>query len=119
MRETRKLLLFGLSALVVACSTYREQQASVATAITRKDEAIQIARREMARRAITLPPGITMKVEQGTVMVEVGPDIPIYVVSFYASDQRKSRPLYVVSVDRRNGRIESFTDTKTLIPVGQ
>ena len=52
-------------------------------------------------------------------MVEVEPDIPIYIVSFHAPDQRKSRPLYVVSVDRRNGRIESFTDTSKLIPVGQ
>jgi hypothetical protein len=59
-----------------------------------------------------------MKVEQGTVMVEVGPDIPIYVVSFYAPDRRKSRALYVVSVDRRNGRIEDFTDTRTLIRAG-
>jgi len=52
-------------------------------------------------------------------MVEVGPDIPIHVVSFYAPNQRKSRALYVVGVDQRNGRIEYFTDTSKLIPVGE
>ncbi len=114
-----KLLILALSGLFVACSAYREQQASVATAITRKQEAIQIARREIGRRAITLPPGATVKVVQGTVMVEVGPDIPIHVVSFYAPNQRKSRALYVVGVDQRNGRIEYFTDTSKLIPVGE
>jgi hypothetical protein len=62
--------------------------------MTRKEEAVDGARREIARRDITLPPAATVKLKEGTVNVEVGPDIPMYIVSFYVPDLRKCGPLY-------------------------
>ena len=74
-------------------------------------EAIRIAKEEIVRRKIALPRAFTIKVKKGTLMVEAGPDILLYAVSFYAPDRRKAIPLYTVSISPQTGKIYDFTDT--------
>lgn len=111
-----KLVLFALVALTASCSTYSKQ--SHQTGI-RDQEAINSAKAEIARRKLTLPDGSIAKVSEGTVIVEVDAEVPIYVVAFYAPGHRRSNPLYQVSINRRTGTIEDFTDSRTLIPAGR
>jgi hypothetical protein len=102
-------------ALLLACSVYQKQTPAGLSRIE-EQRAITIANREMIRRKITLPDETVTSVEPGRINVEVGPDIPIYAVKFYMRNKPKSRPLYIIGVNRQTGAIEDFTDTQRLIP---
>lgn len=110
-----KLTLLSIAALLVACSQYNSPL-STRVGMIGKQTAISIANQELARRRIVLPQGAVTKIEEGTINVEVGPDVPIYSVSFYAPNESKSQQLYSMGINRWTGIIEDFTDPKRLIP---
>jgi hypothetical protein len=113
-----KLVLFLLVALTAACSTYQKDSLPHQTGVSDRD-AIDIAKSEIARRKLTLPSGSTVKISKGATIVEVDPEVPIYVVAFYTPGHSKLNPRFQISVNRRTGEIEDFTDSRTLIPAGR
>ena len=105
-----KFWIFALATFVVSCSAYNSEPSSGGGAIGR-DEAINTARAEIARRHIRLPLGIRTSVIKDEIILEFMPEIPIYAVSFYAPDPRRSIPLYRVFVRRDTGKVYDFIDT--------
>ena len=112
-----KFWIFALATLVVSCSAYNSEPSSGGGAIGR-GEAIKIARAEIARRQIKLPTGSMIRVVEDEIILEFRPEVPVYAVSFYAPDRRRSIPLYSVFIHRRTGKIYSFTDTHIIIRGG-
>ena len=104
---------FGLvlSILLVACSTYDNRFSSRDIPSGKQEEVINIAKAEIARRHVRLPEGIRISVIRDEIILEFMPEIPIYAVSFYAPDQRRSVPLYRVFVRRDTRQVYSFIDT--------
>jgi hypothetical protein len=106
-----KFLGLVLSILLVACSTYDNGLSSRGIPSGKQEEAINIARAEIARRHIRLPPGTRTSVIKDEIILEFMLEIPIYAVSFYAPDPRRSIPLYEVFVRRDTGKVYDFIDT--------
>jgi hypothetical protein len=109
----KALLLLSATSVIVSCSTLPYRAAS--TGELGKDEAIAIAMREVQRRGERLPIGPTT-IEADETIVEVGPNVPTYVVSFNTSPKATKAAVFVVVIDRRNGAVQEFIDTRKLIP---
>jgi hypothetical protein len=113
-------LLLGLAfaTLVAACSAYDSRPASRNRGIG-KEVATRIGKAEIARRHIRLPAGTTIRVIEDEIIIEFRPEIPIYAVSFYSPDPRRSIPLYSVFVHHETGKVYDFIDTHRIIRGGR
>ncbi len=75
-----------------------------------KQDAIQIAKREISRCNIRLPEQYRVDATRGTIVAESGPDIPVYIVSFNIPKGGKQIPFYDVEVDPCNGKVRKIGD---------
>jgi hypothetical protein len=75
-----------------------------------KEDAIQIAKREISRRNIGLPEQYTVDAARGTIVTESGPDIPVYDVSFEIPRGSKQTPFCDVELDPCNGTVRRVGD---------
>jgi hypothetical protein len=54
-------------------------------------------------------------VAEDEIILEFRPAVPIYAVSIYAPDPRRSIPLYRVFIYRDTGKVYDFIDTHRII----
>lgn len=77
------------------------------------ERAISIAKQEIVRRKLPLPSNYRVEVSESTVISELQPDIPVYVISFNDPDRRRRLPAYEVNVIRDTGQVHAFGDFRT------
>jgi len=95
MPATKAFAIIAVMVVCVGCAATRER-------------AVSIAAGEVARRKLPLPEDHTVHISERVVALEVEPSYRIWRIEFTAP--RRKSPLYTVSVDQRNGRVEDFTD---------
>jgi hypothetical protein len=82
--------------------------------------AIAIAKAEVRRRAMPLPKGTNVTVEDSFIEIEFRPPRPVFGVTFSHLDQKHRRSdLYQVTIDQKSGKIEDFLDMRSLITIPQ
>ena len=82
-----------------------------------EEQAITIAKAELARRNVSLPPNHTVSAGKSTAFVEgSSPDRPVYVVSFATPARPRPIALYDVSIHRETKVVENVTDFVHAIP---
>ena len=107
VRRTEHHVKLGVLVMLLACS---------GCALT-KEQAISIARTEIARRKLSLPPDHTVSAEKSTAFVEgSAPDRPVYVVTFAAPGRGGPTELYDVSIHRQTKAVENVTDFVSAVP---
>jgi hypothetical protein len=77
--------------------------------------AIKIAKKELSKRGLSLPNDWGIDVGHGATPGEVTPERPLFVVSFYPPEKDKRSAIYQVTVEKRAGKVESFSDYRMTI----
>jgi hypothetical protein len=104
--------LIVVALVCVACSSYEIGLRRHPT--IQREQAREIAKLELSRRRILLPPSTKIDVIQDVVIQEIQPEIPIYTANFYISGKRSPLPDYRVMVEARTGKVYDFTDKRDL-----
>lgn len=78
--------------------------------------AIEIAKRELSRRGISLPTNWGVNVGHGATPEGVTVERPLFVVSFYPPEKDKRSAVYQITIEKRTGEVESFFDTRKVVP---
>jgi hypothetical protein len=81
-----------------------------------RDQAIAIARREVARQHRVLPPKCSVDVGEGVFQSEIAATEPLWEVTFYTRDHGRRRELYTVLIDRRAVAVHTFSDPRDTVP---
>ncbi len=82
--------------------------------------AIEIAKKELSRRGISLPKNWGVAVEQTPAVVEFRPELPLFTVWFYLPGKDKRSAIYDVAIEARTGKVYSFSDNRmTIAPSGE
>ena len=77
-------------------------------------DAVTIAKHEVERRKVPLPKKYKVSVTDGNAFFEFEQPRKIYVVSFAFADRAKRHVVYTVHVDKRSGKVDAFSDSRTL-----
>jgi len=109
-----KVIMLFLALLTAGCSANGPNVPS--TSMIGKQQAIEIAKAEVARRNLPLPEGTRITFRKGFAFDEVNPRRPIYGVSFFWPDLRCRVVMYNVDISPSTVEVEGFTDTRTVIP---
>lgn len=108
----KKLFLTLTASLFVGC----QYAPPLASGEIDRIRMIDIAKAELSRRRISLPPKCITEVDEDVMFSEFRPDIPIFIVSFNAPDRSRPVPLYRVIINKKSGRVQNFVDTHIISP---
>ena len=81
-----------------------------------RKHAIEIANWEILRRNLSLPRNHTIRVAEAQMFDEVNGVVPVYEVYFDFIQSGRSTNLYNITVNRRSGEIEFFSDSRKGTP---
>src|SRR6266446_6518963 len=96
----------------VASSVKVRQDHDVAT----RTRIIHIAEGELKRQNATLPRDYDVMVEDAKAGNEVEPSREVCQVSFSFAYRGKKQIIYTVIIDKRSGKVEVFSDSRTSVP---
>lgn len=102
-----RAILIISSLLLAACVSNVRSQLDSNRPPVAKETAIEFAKKELARRKLSLPKNVSTRVSETFVFAESRPDTPIFVVSFGVGNGDQRETLYEVSVNRSSGMIEN------------
>jgi len=81
---------------------------------------IEIAKKELSRRGISLPKDWGVAVEHTPAIVEFRPELPLFTVWFYLPGKDKRSAIFDVAIEARTGKVYSFSDNRmTIAPSGE
>jgi hypothetical protein len=83
-----------------------------------RDEIIRIAKREIERRHIQLPPDCNISMYEGVTVFEPQGSREEYIVRFTFMFHGKREVFYKIVIDKRSKRINDFIDYRNTIPGG-
>lgn len=86
------------------------------TALLTKEQSVKIAIHEIAHRRIVLPRNYTTRTKKEVMREELVGNTPVFDIYFDVPDAHQGKNLYVISVNRRDGKVEFFTDTQKQVP---
>jgi len=81
-----------------------------------RDNAIYIAKQELKRQNAMLPKAYDVVVENAEAGNELEAPRQVYQVSFSFYYRGRKQIIYTVIIDKRSGRVELFSDSRTSIP---
>lgn len=119
MADPMKRTTFNALAMLLVCAMssctagiQREPKSSVTL---RAADAERIARMDLKRRGLTLPPGAHAEVTAGNNITEFQTPTPVFEVIFWSTKHHTRKHLYTVTVDGRTQAITGFVDISQLL----
>ena len=74
--------------------------------------AIEIAKKELSKRGVTLPKNWRISAEHSSIDPEFRAQRPMFAVLFYPPEKGKRDAVYCVFVDKRTGKVYSFDENR-------
>jgi hypothetical protein len=104
--STRNLVTVIVSLAISSCALGKAVEID-------QNHAISIAKQELARRHLTLPPGFMVSIREGHIVEEPGIK-QTYVIDFKVRTNNHEKTFYTVVVNRRNGVAETVLNRLTV-----